>query len=146
MSRDASSLDTGAAPVVASRIPPVSRAAIAAVGAAIAVLGVALALMFGVAPVHITVRRSEPAQVAGGEFNLTLAPTGQTTVVAMPVTCLPVQGALLPGREPDPACLPKDASHNGVALAGLGLVVAGAIVWQASGVERSLLRDRREGR
>lgn len=146
MSRDASSLGTGAAPVVAARAPSLSRAAIAAIGATVAVVGVALAVVFGVAPVHITVRRSEPSQVAGGEFNLTLAPTGQTVAVPMRVTCLPVQGALLPGREPDPACLAKDASHNRVALAGLGLVVAGAIAWQASGVERSLLRDRREGR
>jgi hypothetical protein len=116
--------------------------ALGAAGAVVALVGIVLALAFGVAPVHITVLRSEPAQVPGGEFNLTLAPTGRTAAVPTNVTCIPAQGALFPTQEQDPACLPKDASHERVALAGLVLLAVGAIAWQTSGVERSLLRAR----
>lgn len=113
--------------------------AVGVVGASLALVGLALAVAFAVVPFHITVGRPQPAQAAGGEFNLTLAPTGQTTRVPTQVTCLPVQGYFLPSKEQDPACLPKDVSHVHSAFVGLAAFAVGAVLWQASGVERSLL-------
>lgn len=127
------------------RLPAVSRAALAVVGAAVAATGLALALAVAVPPLHITVLRPQPVQQAGGEFNLTLAPTGKTALVPTPVTCLPVQRYFTPGREEDPACLPKDASRDRFAAVGVAAFLVGAVLWQASGVERRLLRDRTRG-
>lgn len=102
----------------------------------------AVGLFFAAAPLHITVRRRQPVQAEGGEFNLTLAPTGPTGLVPTPVTCLPIQGVVIPGHEPDPACLPKDRSHDRTALVGLAVFLAGGVLWWMSGTERSLLRPR----
>jgi hypothetical protein len=109
------------------------------VGAVAALLGIAAALFFAVAPVHMTVLRREPVQVAGGEFNLTLAPTGQTASIPTRVTCLPIQGYLLPQQEPDRACLARDVRRAHVALGALAVFVAGAVVWQLAGGGRSVL-------
>lgn len=135
-------LETAGRPV---RLPAVSRVGLAVVGAALAIAGIVVALAVAVPPLHITVLRPTPAQQAGGEFNLTLAPTGKTALVPTPVTCLPVQRYLTPGREEDPACLSKDASRDRVAVVGVVAFLVGAVLWQISGVERSLLRDRTRG-
>lgn|GEM_PF-5162398 len=124
------------------RLPGVSRIALAFVGAGLAVAGVVLALAVAVTPVHITVLRPQPVQQAGGEFNLTLAPTGATALVPTRVTCLPIQRYVTPSREEDPACLPKDAGRDRFAAVGVAAFLVGAVLWQASAVERSLLRDR----
>lgn len=110
------------------------------VGAILALGGVALAVALAIVPIHMNVLRPQPALTPGGEFNLTLAPTGQTTRVRTPVTCLPIQGYFLPSKEQDPACLPKDAGHIHIAFIGLAAFAIGAVLWQVSGVERSLLR------
>jgi hypothetical protein len=124
------------------RLVSISRAVVGVLGAVAAVLGIAVAAYFGLAPVRITVARLQPIQIEGGEFDKTLTATGQTERVPTRVTCLPAQGELVPGAEPDAACLPRDAHRGRVALAGLGVFVAGAVVWQLSGTERSLLRHR----
>jgi hypothetical protein len=122
-----------------ARAPAISRFAVGVAAGLITILGLGLAVFFAVAPVHVVVQRVVPVQQRTGDFDLTLAPTGQTTLEATRVTCLPVQRYVTPGQEQDPACLSRDSSRDRVALAGVAIFVVGAVVWQHSGVERSLL-------
>jgi len=117
-----------------ARTVSIPRAAVGAVGALAAVVGIAVAIFFAVAPLHMTVQRRVPVQVAGGEFNMTLSSTGQSTLVSTRVTCVPIQGVVAPRQEPDATCLPKDRHRDRLALVGLAAFVAGGIAWQTAGV------------
>jgi len=53
---------------------------------------------------------------------------------------------IAPSQEQDPACLPHDRSRDRTALVGLVIFAVGAVVWQSSGIERSLFKaPRRPG-
>jgi hypothetical protein len=106
-------------------------------GALVAVTGMALALVFGVAPVRVTIRQPEPVEQATGERGLGLTATGQTRTEAVHVTCVP-------GLQFDSAtdqnlvCQGKVHGRLGVAFAGLVLFVIGSALWVVTHGDRAV--------
>jgi hypothetical protein len=112
-------------------------------GALMTVTGMALALLFGVAPIRITVQQQVPVEQVGGEGGSNLTETGQTRADTVRVTCVPSL-QFDSSSDQNPGCKAKVDGRLGVAFAGLLLFVAGGALWVGTHGDRALgLSERR---
>jgi RNA polymerase sigma-70 factor (ECF subfamily) len=106
-------------------------------GALMAVTGMALALIFGVAPVRVTVQQQVPVEQVTGERGLGLTATGQTQAETGHVTCVPAL-QFDSATDQNPVCQGKVHGRLGVAFAGLLLFVLGGVLWVVTHGDRAV--------
>ena len=128
--------------VAVERLPlAVARARQAVVlrslGALMMITGMALALLFGVAPIRITVQTQVPVEQASGADGTGLTATGQTRAQTVRVTCVPYL-QFDSSSDQNPACEAKVHGRLGMAFAGLLLFVAGSTLWVVTHGDRAV--------